>query len=1122
MKKIYILFTGLLMGLSITLCAQVPSSSQNYVMETTVKTPEKKTAGSLVNLPVAQANRTISYFDGLGRPLQTVQWQGSPLQKDMVQVFTYDALGREVRKYLPYAEQSANNGSYKTDALSAQSSFYANGISWDTNVAKTAYPFSQSVLEASPLNRVLEQGAPGAVWQPITASETGHTIKMGYETNVVLDSVRQWTINITDNGASSTLFAAGKLYKTITKDENWSPMGGSKSGTIEEYKDLNGRVLLKKVWQSETSALKTQYIYDDFGNLRYVLPPAINATSFTESDVAYTQFIYGYRYDGRSRLVEKKIPGKGREFMVYNPLDQLVLSQDSVQRTKSPAEWNFVKYDAFGKVVSNGIYTSNLGRAALQAAVNTHKDQAAPNNTLWETRAVSADYSNTSFPTSGTDTHLINYYDNYSFPGNTFGGPTGIGQVDAPKTKGLLTGSKVKILGSSTLLLTTNYYDLDGGLVQAKGTNHLGGTDVVDNTYSFVGELKTSTRTHNKLGGANTTIANSYSYDHMGRKISTTSNINGQPSATTLNKMEYNETGQLKEKKLHSTDGTTFLQATKFAYNERGWLKNSVSPQFSMKLGYDTLSNPQYNGNIRSQQWGSGTTYPNQFNYAYDQLNRLTSATSTGIVMSETIGYDVMGNITSMNRDGITGAYSYTGNRLNSISGGLATGAYSYDANGNATTDGRKGVSLTYNQLNLPATAIKSGLNLAYTYDASGSKLKKVNTITSTTTDYVDGIQYTNGTIEFIQTEEGLARNNSGSYSYEYNLSDHLGNVRYTFNKHPSTGALQQLQADNYYAFGLRKVVSAGNNKFLYNSKELQEELEQYDYGARFYDPIIGRWNSADPLAEKFYSLNPYNYTDNNPINNIDPNGMETYYDDDARDLFRQFQSAGKKEGESVNLGGLMVKQLGTDSYEAKDRLETVEVIGQRIGIFTYIEKVTQRGGDPYSGPRGIEARIAVDNYVQFANWGTDNPLQEGVYNAAMFYATGEVGSFALKGVWNFGKSLYLGRVAAKTGIANPQLVQKSAALAERAIGGTGGVAGTAKHQYANALLNRYQSIYGSRGLSTNVYFNNGAGNRGFLDVLDRTKGIIYDFKFGNAVMSPAQFGKYSRNFGLPIQVIRP
>ena len=53
--------------------------------------------------------------------------------------------------------------------------------------------------------------------------------------------------------------------------------------------------------------------------------------------------------------------------------------------------------------------------------------------------------------------------------------------------------------------------------------------------------------------------------------------------------------------------------------------------------------------------------------------------------------------------------------------------------------------------------------------------------------------------------------------------------------------------------------------------------------------------------------------------------------------------------------------------------------------------------------------------------------------------------------------------------------------------GSTGGPAGTAKHQYASALLNRYQSIHGSKGLSTNVHFNNGVGNRGFLGVLDRT-----------------------------------
>jgi hypothetical protein len=112
--------------------------------------------------------------------------------------------------------------------------------------------------------------------------------------------------------------------------------------------------------------------------------------------------------------------------------------------------------------------------------------------------------------------------------------------------------------------------------------------------------------------------------------------------------------------------------------------------------------------------------------------------------------------------------------------------------------------------------------------------------------------------------------------------------------------------------------------------------------------------------------------------------------------------------------------------------------------------------------------------------------------------------------------------IAAETGMTNAELVQSAATRAENAIGGTGRFAGTAKHTYATNLLERYQSIYGSRGIEVNKFFNNGVGNRGFLDVLDNTNGIIYDFKFGNAVMSPAQYTKYWNNFGLPIQIIRP
>nr|WP_315424198.1 RHS repeat-associated core domain-containing protein [uncultured Pedobacter sp.] len=327
--------------------------------------------------------------------------------------------------------------------------------------------------------------------------------------------------------------------------------------------------------------------------------------------------------------------------------------------------------------------------------------------------------------------------------------------------------------------------------------------------------------------------------------------------------------------------------------------------------------------------------------------------------MSEALTYDVMGNIASLNRDA-TGAkvYNYynsgSSNRLQSVSG-LTTQNYEYDANGNATKDGLNGFSLSYNYLNLPATAVRTtgtAVSLLYTYDATGKKLAKNSN--GTVRNYVDGIEYKpdGTTIDIIHTEEGIARNSGGTYSYEYNLSDHLGNVRVTFKLSPLPPyGLEVIQRDDYYAFGLRKTGSpnSNTNKYLYNGKELQEELGAYDYGARFYDPIVGRWNVVDPLAELSRRFSPYTYGNNNPIRFIDPDGMMTtdaggniYSDsvEDAQAMFRQLQSAfssqnqddpKKKKKEKAQTGSYSNTHASDKKYHGKGSEKRAQASGVRV-----------------------------------------------------------------------------------------------------------------------------------------------------------------------------------------------
>lgn len=702
-----------------------PSQDQNYIVTYTPRAPITDIT-QFGGASVGNVNQTIAYFDGLGRPLQAVQWAASQAGNDVVQPTAYDSYGREVKKYLPYALTSsqASDGSYKPTAIADENSFYLTPPS-NSNVSSDSYPYSQIVYEPSPLNRPTEQGAPGNDWQPSgtagTDQNAGHTVKISYDSNGQNDNVKQWLWNSNGNGAywNNTYYGQGKLYKTTTTDEN--------GHHVIEYKDNTGHVVCKNAEGRET-----YYIYDDYQNLAYVVPPIpvsstlAYPTSFTESsaDPVFNAYIYGYHYDSRERLVEKKVPGKDWQYLVYNHIDQVVFTQNGNQRNQSPQQWSFTKYDGQGRVIITGIYQdpnySSAGtnyRSALQGSTDPWQT-----NFLWESRdnansgGAGTGYSNQAPPTANIVTYLtVNYYDDYNFYG--FPGYSSTANGVTSEVSGLKTASEARILNSDgsygNMLWQVDYYDQDGAMVESVNQNYIGGADRVVNTLNFNKQVAQSIRTHSSSWVASLAIMSQYDYDNQGRLTNTRKQI-GNNSMITLSQQVYNEVGQLYQKNLHSANGTSgWLQTVTNSYNERGWLTHMNSSYFDLQLRYNKpiLGGQQnWNGNIAEQDYTASVMGHRWTTYHYDELNRLTDGNSSKGLSETSIQYDDLGNINWLTRG--TNApyqYSYSGNQLQSVSG-LTSGNYQYDQNGNMTSDARNGTSVDYNILDLPRNM--SGKNL--------------------------------------------------------------------------------------------------------------------------------------------------------------------------------------------------------------------------------------------------------------------------------------------------------------------------------------------------------------------------------------------------------------------------
>jgi RHS repeat-associated protein len=788
-----------------------------------------------------QYRQVTDYFDGLGRPLQSVSMKSQQDGHDIVKHHVYDSTGKEKYQYLPFAVPSSlmyfQNGNLKPDAKDKLRAFY-------DQAGPDEPPYSRTDDDASPMGRAVKTLAPGRSWVGLNRG-----VDIVYRVNNSIENIRMWTIGFgsTDLPVSNYIYVTGELSVTESTDED-----GKRQFT---YTDKSGKVIFTKSpiiaspGANHQDFACTYYVYDKMERLRFVIPPKAVALIDGTWDVSVvTELCFSYLYDNQGRLTEKKVPGKETEEYVYDKRDRLVFSRDGNLRAKGKVL--FILYDALNRPIVTGLADASVSRLSL---VNYVEDNTAYPSSDFLYYIKNYDLYQFYPPDNLAGCKLLSYtyYDNYSqlpgisydyaqFTGNL--PPTGRPELVAPPqtastmTRGRVTGSKIAVLEPGTdvvskWITTANFYDDHGRLIQTASNNMKDGKEIVSNLYYFQGMLWRAVVHHENpdalsvpgatdgpvtafnlvktfernigIAGGNDAVRKitqkindgpvydlvAYDYDHLGRN--TTKSLN---TGVVLN--EYNMRGFLRH--INAEDRTVY----------------PFKPIFEEHLCYDTgFASKLYNGNIAGIIWNGSDAQKRSYGYTYDQLDRLNHAefrlnngtwnhTTKDYTVSN-ITYDLNGNILKMNQvgwdpvtnavvgiDRLTYTYANASNRLIKV---LDAGAAS------SLPDFKDGVNVTKE----------------YDYDVNGNMVKDLNKkIPSITYNYLNKpaeIDVTNkGKIQYFYDASGIVLKKviSGDVTATY---DYFGGFVY------KDDVLQYIVNEEGRA---RPVANAGSNnetKFVYD-----------------------------------------------------------------------------------------------------------------------------------------------------------------------------------------------------------------------------------------------------------------------------------------------------------------
>lgn len=888
-------------------CAVHPQSDdQNYALSYTyIKEQPVSGYDNPFDPSVRKAVTDVQYYDGLGRPSVTVTGGKNASGSYVYSMQAYDNLGRPSETWLPVGVGAQPSYIAPETLKSHVGGFYQDNSA-----------FSRTTYDA--LGRVVSVTTEGDAW-----GSAGKMKRRRYMTNDA-NSVKLYTAPMDKISlVKSGYYEQGMLDGEYYEDED--------GHTLEIYKDFMGHTVLER----RNGDNDTYYVYNDIGQLRYVLSPSYQEAGYKD------KYAYEYRYDSRGRMVKKILPGCEYTQYWYDAADRIAFMQDATLREHGL--YRFYLYDRFGRQVMQGLCSS----CRRDGAVNTCyylKSGTGFDGTGYRItdEGQIADYF----------IEAVNYYDDYDYLrlySSEFPAHIDSMRVDgACNASTFMTG--MLYTADANRMLKAFYYDLRGRTTDVRDISLGGRFTAVHTDYTFTGKVEREDKREyafvdDRLKPVlRSVVTNNYdSRTDLLTSTDLTLSPAGAPSTTKrISAKTYDGIGRV------VSDGRPGgAGSVTYGYDLHGWPTSVKGTGFAQELHYaDGAGEPCYNGSLSSMQWTAPDYAAKRgYKYAYDGLNRLVSAEygekddmldNPNRYDEKVLEYTADGMIERFQRrgkkdDGIYGKIDnitirLDGNRIKSVdedalpankysSFGFEDGAddyveYTYNGVGALTSDGNKGIeSVTYDYMNHPAVVTFAGgdKRITYMYTVGGEKLQAVyETVRSLRPDGPDGpisppytirrtVDY-NGNTVYKDGKPHMYLFDGGYVSFEggnntpafhFYTRDHQGNIRAVV---AESGTVEQI--NHYYPFGGvygDACVNPELQPYKYNGKEFDRMhgLDWYDYGARMYDPVLASWTGMDPLCEKYYNVSPYAYCKDNPVNRIDIDGMDDYYTVNGYFLFR-------------------------------------------------------------------------------------------------------------------------------------------------------------------------------------------------------------------------------------------